>query len=496
MAQKTQHSGKAPIEAVFDNDTTAEGSRRAARARRAINASSQTARKPRWRTALRVDLRVDCDVAKVVQQIVTTTLAVFLLWGSQSRDDRAGLLIRAHGRAAQCASRGRCRVLGGSRPHVHAAAPSLLGKRNRNSSTTQAKEPYRVCRPRDTVRFLLHPRAVMPSADQIKALVRSHLERNDVQFLSIAMQIAAYEARKGHGKLADELRTLIDESKARQSALNLPDRAPTPIAKPRGELSSLVTSSYPHERVSSMVVSEAVGARLARVIREQQHFVRIREHGLSPRRKLLLVGPPGTGKTLTASVLAGELGLALFQVRLDALISKFMGETAAKLRLLFDSVRDHRAVYFFDEFDAIASQRGLGNDVGEIRRVLNSFLQLLEQDQSNGLIVAATNHPEILDYAVFRRFDDVIEYELPGLTQISETLRARMGDLAGADIGWDSVAQRATGLSYADITRAADEAIKEAIIADQRAVTEVDLVHALDERRSMHLRRRDSAIVP
>jgi SpoVK/Ycf46/Vps4 family AAA+-type ATPase len=310
------------------------------------------------------------------------------------------------------------------------------------------------------------------------------------------MQIAAYEARKGHAKLAEELRTLIDESKARQSALNLPDRAPTPIAKPRGELSSLVTSSYPHERLSSMVVSEAVGARLARIIREQRHFVRIREHGLSPRRKLLLVGPPGTGKTLTASVLAGELGLPLLQVRLDGLISKFMGETAAKLRLIFDSMRDHRAVYFFDEFDAIASQRGLTNDVGEIRRVLNSFLQLIEQDPSNSLIVAATNHPEILDYAVFRRFDDVVEYELPGLTQISATLRARMGDLATADMGWDIIARSAVGLSYADITRAADEAIKEVIIADQRAVTESDLMRALDERRSMHLRLRDSGITP
>jgi SpoVK/Ycf46/Vps4 family AAA+-type ATPase len=336
----------------------------------------------------------------------------------------------------------------------------------------------------------------MPSADQIKALVRSHLERNDVQFASIAMQIAAYEARKGHTKLAEELRTLIDEAKARQNALNLPDRAPTPIAKPRGELSSLVTSSYPHERLSSMVVSEAVGARLERIIREQRHFARIREHGLSPRRKLLLVGPPGTGKTLTASVLAGELGLPLFQVRLDGLISKFMGETAAKLRLIFDSVRDHRAVYFFDEFDAIASQRGLTNDVGEIRRVLNSFLQLIEQDPSNSLIVAATNHPEILDYAVFRRFDDVVEYELPGLTQISATLQARMGDLATADMAWDIVARSAVGLSYADLTRAADEAIKEVIIADQRAVTESDLMRALDERRSMHLRLRDSRITP
>jgi SpoVK/Ycf46/Vps4 family AAA+-type ATPase len=332
----------------------------------------------------------------------------------------------------------------------------------------------------------------MPSADQIKALVRSHLDRNDTQFLSVAMQIAAYEARKGHGKLAEELRALIDEAKARQNVLPTPGRAPTPIVKPRGELSSLVTSTYPHQRLSSIVVSESIGGRLDRIIREQQHFARIREHGLSPRRKLLLVGPPGTGKTLTASVLAGELGLALFQVRLDALISKFMGETAAKLRLVFDAIGDHRAVYFFDEFDAIASQRGLGNDVGEIRRVLNSFLQLIEQDESNSLILAATNHPEILDYAVFRRFDDVIEYELPGPTQIAATLRARVGELASPEVNWMALGESARGLSYADITRAADEAVKEAIIADQSAVAGEDLTRALDERKSIQRRRRAS----
>lgn len=333
----------------------------------------------------------------------------------------------------------------------------------------------------------------MPSADQIKALVRSHLERNDTQFLSIAMQIAAYEARKGHGKLAEELRALIDAAKSRDQLPLLPDRAPTPIAKPRGELSSLMSSAFPHERLASIVVSQPIGDRLERIIREQRHYVRIREHGLAPRRKLLLVGPPGTGKTLTASVLAGELGLALFQVHLDALISKFMGETASKLRLVFDAIRDHRAVYFFDEFDAIASQRGLGNDVGEIRRVLNSFLQLIEQDHSNSLIVAATNHPEILDYAVFRRFDDVIEYQLPELTQIVETLRARLGELAAHNIIWSSVGARARGLSYADITRAADEALKEAIIGDQSVVHQDDLLRALDERRSIHLQRRSAA---
>src|SRR5208337_5606310 len=118
-------------------------------------------------------------------------------------------------------------------------------------------------------------------------------------------------------------------------------------------------------------------------------------------------------KTMSASALAGEFGLPLFEIRLEGLITKFMGETAAKLRLVFDAIAETRGVYFFDEFDAIGAKRTERNDVGEIRRVLNSFLQFLEQDESDSLIIAATNHPELLDPALHRRFDDVIEYALP-----------------------------------------------------------------------------------
>lgn len=129
---------------------------------------------------------------------------------------------------------------------------------------------------------------------------------------------------------------------------------------------------------------------------------------------------------MTAAVLAGELGLPLFEVRLDGLITKFMGETAAKLRQVFDSTQQTRGVYFFDEFDAIGSQRGLSNDVGEVRRILNSFLQMIEQDDSHSLIIGATNHPEILDNALFRRFDDLLHYELPDEEHIASALKGRL----------------------------------------------------------------------
>ena len=161
----------------------------------------------------------------------------------------------------------------------------------------------------------------MASASQLKALVQSYLDGDDDRFLSVAMQVAAHEARLGHGKLATELRETIDEAKRRRGAASL-----VSISKPRGELANLLQVSQPKARLSDLILDPTLSSQIARVIREQRKAISILEQGLSPRRKLLLVGPPGTGKTLTASVLAGELGMPLLQVRLDGLITRFMGK--------------------------------------------------------------------------------------------------------------------------------------------------------------------------
>ena len=320
----------------------------------------------------------------------------------------------------------------------------------------------------------------MASAAQLKALLRSHLEGDDERFYSVAMQVAAHEAKLGHGKLAEDLRSIIDRAKSHRSAV-----APVPIGRPRGELANLLEASYPKAKLGDMILGKALANQIQRVIREQRHAGRILDHGLSPRRRLLLTGPPGTGKTMTASVLAGELGIPLFQVRLDGLITKYMGETAAKLRQIFDVTGRARGLYFFDEFDAIGSQRGLTNDVGEIRRVLTSFLQMIEQDGSQSLVVAATNHPVILDPALFRRFDDILRYELPAKSQISKLLKMRLARSAEKGIRWEDLADLAEGLSYAEVTRAADEALKDALIHDRTQIRMADIETMLAERCSI-----------
>jgi len=226
------------------------------------------------------------------------------------------------------------------------------------------------------------------------------------------------------------------------------------------------------------------------VIREYRQQGKLREHGLSARRKLLLVGPPGVGKTMTSWALAGELKLPHFTVQLHSLITKYMGETAAKLFAIFEAMRHTRGVYLFDEFDAIGSMRAGSNDVGEIRRVLNSFLQFLEQDDSDSLIVAATNLEGMLDDALFRRFDDVIRYRLPTQSELHDLIANR---LSAFQLGSDTIEQlvsQAVNLSHAEICRACDEAAKMAVLEDRRMIAPADLQRSIqlrqDRRRTAH----------
>lgn len=327
----------------------------------------------------------------------------------------------------------------------------------------------------------------MATADQVKALIRSHADGDDTRFYAIAMQVAAQAARSGHGKFAQELRELVDQVKARAKATE-PARGPKPVplAQPRGELAGLLTVGYPKTRIADMALAEVLRTRLERVLTEQRERDRLREHGFSPMRKLLLVGPPGTGKTMTAAALAGELGLPLFSIQLDGLITKYMGETAAKLRVVFDAIQATRGVYLFDEFDALGGERGSKNDVGEIRRVLNSFLQFLEQDDSDSIVLGATNHVSLLDRALFRRFDAALEYSLPTEEIATRVMRGRLALLDTSNIEWQTAAKAAEGLSHAEIAMACEQAAKNALLDHTTAVRDAELVAALKERRGTH----------
>ncbi len=324
----------------------------------------------------------------------------------------------------------------------------------------------------------------MATADQVKALVKSHFEGDDERFYSVALQVAANEARKGHAEFAAELRDLVDRVRTRAAAA-AGSAAVVSFSKPQGELADLLAVSYPTTRLTDMILPPALQERLQRILDEQRQMGLLKGHNLQPRQRLLLTGPPGCGKTMTASALAGELGIPLFVVRLDGLITKYMGETTAKLRLIFDAMERTRAVYLFDEFDSIGTDRGHGTDVGEIRRVLNSFLMFIEHYTGTSLVVAATNLGRNLDVALFRRFDDLIEFQLPDAPLVEATLRRRLATMPGTvRVDYAQVAAEAGGVSFGEVVRACDEAMKECLLRKRDELRTEHLLRSLHERRS------------
>jgi len=329
----------------------------------------------------------------------------------------------------------------------------------------------------------------MATAEQLKALLRSHASGDLEQFRAVAMQIAAHSARKGNSQLAEELRDLIDKARRGQAPVSSP-RA-VPIARPTGELAGLVSASYPDTRLSDMVLDAELSRGLADVVRQYRQRDLLRSHGLTPKRKLLLVGPPGCGKTMSASAIAGECGLPLMFVQLHALITKYMGETAAKLHLVFDAMKQTRGVYLFDEFDAFGAGREQHNDVGEIRRVLNSFLQFLERDDSESIIVAATNFAGMLDDALFRRFDDVIEYHRPTRAMARALVENRLSRFSLVGVQWTKTRPAFGALSHAEIVQACEEAAREAVLAGRADIESIALQRSLDRRIRMAKRRGD-----
>lgn len=321
----------------------------------------------------------------------------------------------------------------------------------------------------------------MATADQVKALVKSHGEGDDSRFYSVAMQVAAKAARAGQEKFAQDLRDLVDSLRSHQSK-QARLASVVPVSQPRGELSSLLSVSYPDARLRDLCLVDDVQQRLDHLLIEQRQRERLSQFGFKPSHRVLLVGPPGTGKTLSAQALAGELGIPLFTIRLDGLITKFLGETAAKLRLIFDALSETRGVYLFDEVDALAGERAASNDVGEIRRVLNSFLQFLENDSSESLLVAATNHPQLLDAALFRRFDAVITYPLPDAATAKSVIRNRLASIKLGRLSWVKIGEASQGLSHAEIATAAEAAARKAILSNSEQLTTQDIVTALRDR--------------
>ncbi len=323
----------------------------------------------------------------------------------------------------------------------------------------------------------------MSNTKHILQMLKSKASGDDEHFYSIALQIAAAEARSGRRTTAEELRAAVDEARASNSS-----GASVPIAfsRPRGELESLIDLQEPKLRLKDVVLHDSVGDKLNDLIRQQLKRDWLREHGKTPNRRVLFVGPPGSGKTMTAEALAGELRLPLFVIRLESLITRFMGETASKVRLVFEETLKHRGVYLFDEFDALGSHRKATNDVAEMRRVLNSFLQMMEEpNATDSVLLGATNHPELLDRALLRRFDSVIEFEAPSKDQIKALISQYLRPMKRPRLAWNKIVDAASGLSQSEIARASEDTVKTAILDERDVIKTEDVLKRLQQRREM-----------
>lgn len=301
----------------------------------------------------------------------------------------------------------------------------------------------------------------MATADQILSLIRNHINNDDAQFRKVALQISAVEARSGHAIIARTIQELLRQKNMSLGTVRL-------VSKNK-DVDDLLLQLDTYDDINSLILSSSVEEKLERIIKEYLKKETLRKYGLVNRRKLLLYGASGTGKTMTASVLAKEFNLPFFVVRTERVVTKFMGETGQKLGRIFDFISEVPAVYLFDEFDAIGSQRGMDNEVGEQRRILNTFLQLLERDDSDSFIIAATNSIESIDKAMFRRFDDVIEYNLPDREQRLALLHEYL--YTAKDLDFALVEPLFEGMSHAEIKMLCSDIFKESLLND----TKIDL---------------------
>jgi SpoVK/Ycf46/Vps4 family AAA+-type ATPase len=317
----------------------------------------------------------------------------------------------------------------------------------------------------------------MARGELMKKLLASY--GRDEEFRAVAEQIIDEEEKKNNRVLAKSLRRTLEAGTARTSR----PKVLAPLL-PFPEAAADLVERVEPTRTKTEIVLSAINARLMLGLAEEfRRADDIRRHGLPVRSKLLFCGPPGCGKTLCAEVFASELGLPLFVVKLDRLISSYLGETATNVRKIFEFARKQPCILFFDEFDALARARDDSGEHNELRRVVNSLLLFIDHIQPRGFLIAATNLDKALDSAVWRRFDEVIWFEKPNRSMVERFLRMKFRNVV-TDFDPTRHSAALHGYSYAEIERVCLQAIKSMIIDRRKHVEERDFNRALkDETR-------------
>lgn len=315
----------------------------------------------------------------------------------------------------------------------------------------------------------------MSQTNRILALLSAHYQGDDEQFITIALQLAAAEARLGHSVIAQEIRKLIDKNRSTKRVMRM--------SFMNTALSDSVVEELNLYSLDDLVVTDEIRSRISRTILEYQERELLERNGLQNRSRLLFGGPSGTGKTMTASVIANETGLPLYVVQLEKIVSRFLGTTSAKLAELFETIETYPGVYLFDEFDAIGTERERDNEVGEMRRILNSFLKLIEQPLKRSIVIAATNDMKVLDKALFRRFDDVVQFALPNNAEIVTLMQKKLEKRLALKV-LTQLAFELEGYSQAVVCAVCQEAIKTSILTN-KPLSKAMVENALAERKTI-----------
>lgn len=322
-------------------------------------------------------------------------------------------------------------------------------------------------------------------ASLLKRLFASVQTGSNPDLDAVCRKIVEDEKRLGHNKLAADLEATLKKAKFSESKPITPSTKPTSLAalpSSKRDSAPLIQVLRHDELRHHMVLPADVEARFIRIEKEYAARARLAKFGLNARKRILLYGPPGCGKSLGAERIAWATGLPLHKVRFDTLISSFFGETASNLGKVFEAAEAQPCALFLDECDTIARSRGASHDVGEVSRVVNMLLQLLEDFRGDGLVIAATNFYESLDQAIYRRFDEAIEIPKPGIVEIARLLETTLSALkVGKNVDIELFAASLDGFSFSEVERIANNAAKRSVMANRSHVDLEDLEGASHE---------------
>ena len=323
----------------------------------------------------------------------------------------------------------------------------------------------------------------MARSDQLKALLRSHKEGDEQSFRTAAEEIIQDAKKRRHDLLAKELEAILDEPVRTRRPAKVATLRPLPVGRDETPLLNVRNST---KSLHDVVLAKETTDVVVGLLDEQRSRMALHAYGLEPRRSILFSGPSGTGKSATAEALGGELGWPVAHVQLASVVSSYLGETAKNLAQIFSFLESGSYVLLFDEFDMLARDRNERGDHGELKRVVSALLQLIETTTNDSIIIATTNHANLLDSALWRRFDEVIPFALPSEAQRAELLSRRLS-VVRSDVDTDSVSPRLDGFSHAEVESVALDSIRLMVRNLDRSVSDEHISYAIER---MEERRR------